>query len=146
MCKQANGSNDCDSVDNSPDSASRLAEIAQRPALSKLSTVSSIHRVKRQQQTDSISVFPVMMATGLVGRRTLDILARPAAYSRIPCAGTIASYRKVRYASSFSDVERKVKDVVSVETQMKSKEVSLRLIREERCYLTERSSRTALGL
>lgn len=44
------------------------------------------------------------MATGLIGRPTLDFFARPAAYSRIPRAEMIASYGKVRYALSFGDV------------------------------------------
>ena len=78
-----------------------------------------------------------MMATGLIGCRTLNFLARPAANSRIPCAEMIASYGKVRYNSSFSDVERKVKDVVSLETQIKPNEVSLSLAGRESCYLTE---------
>ena len=78
-----------------------------------------------------------MMATGLIGRRTLNFLARPAANSRIPCAEMVASYGKVRFNSSFSDVERKVKDVVSLETQIKPNEVSLSFVRRESCHLTK---------
>ena len=63
--------------------------------------------------------------------------ARPAAYSRIPSAGIIASYGKVRYTSSFSDIERKVKDVISMETQIKPNEVFLSLMQRESCHLTE---------
>ena len=77
------------------------------------------------------------MATGFIGRRTLNLFIRPAAYSRIPRAEIIASYGKVRYTSSFSDIERKVKDVVSLETQIKPNEVFLSLIRRESCHLME---------
>ena len=77
------------------------------------------------------------MAIEFIGRRTLNLLTRPAAYSRIPRAKIIASYGKVRYTSSFSDIERKVKDVVSLETQIKPNEVFLALIQRESCHLME---------
>lgn len=78
-----------------------------------------------------------MMATGLIGRRTVNFLTRPAACSRIPRAEMIAPRGTVRYISSFGDVEQKVKDVVSMETQIKPNEVSISLIRRESCHLTE---------
>lgn len=77
------------------------------------------------------------MATGFIGRRTLNFLARPAAHSHVPRAEMIVSCGKFRYTSSFSDIERKVKDVVSLETQIRPNEVSFSLFRRKSCHLTE---------
>ena len=74
------------------------------------------------------------------------MFTRAAAYPRITRAEVIASCGKVRYTSSFSDIGRKVKDVVSMETQIKPNEVILSLVQRESCHLTEASSTTTPDL